>query len=209
MDKEHFLRRYPMSIRKHPTSSAAENRQSQIEDCLLQNLEVMPYHAITVADLCRQLQISRRAFYLYFPDKDACLFSAIDKRIRDSLLHIMPLSGTDSLKISTKYFAYWKEQGNFLTLMQRQNLDGLFRERYARYFSYEEQSLFDSMTNKRAKSDPDILYACMDLRSGFLLRWCARGFDTPVEEIAKKYWQLISTPIVRMSSDSPSTPEQK
>lgn len=47
-------------IRSTPT---ALRRQKQIEDCLYENLLHTPYQSISVADLCRQIGISRKAYY--------------------------------------------------------------------------------------------------------------------------------------------------
>ena len=57
-----------MEQRKLHSSQAAYRRQRQIEDCLFENLQHVPYQSISVSDLCRQVGISRMAFYIYFPD---------------------------------------------------------------------------------------------------------------------------------------------
>ena len=48
-------------------------------DGLLRLMREHNYHDISVADICRELGISRNSFYRYFSDKDAMLQVLIDQ----------------------------------------------------------------------------------------------------------------------------------
>ena len=58
-------------------TAAAYRRRRQIEDCLYENMQHVPYQSISVADICRQVGISRKAYYNYYHDKDACLYAVV------------------------------------------------------------------------------------------------------------------------------------
>ena len=60
-----------MTVNRIHNSATAQRRQRQIEDCLYENLLHTPWQSISVADICRQVGISRKAYYNYYPDKDA------------------------------------------------------------------------------------------------------------------------------------------
>ena len=57
-----------MANRKTTTSATASRRQKQIEDCLYRCLLDTPYQSVSVVDICRQVGISRKAFYNYYRD---------------------------------------------------------------------------------------------------------------------------------------------
>ena len=79
-----------MDQRKLPNTPGTCQRQKQIEDCLYENLLQKPYHNISVSDLCKQVGISRKAFYNYYPSKDACFCAILDRAIQDSVLRLTP-----------------------------------------------------------------------------------------------------------------------
>lgn len=69
-----------MAITNPPASTLAYRRQKQIEDCLYENLLRRPYTSVSISDLCHQLDISRKSFYNYYPDKDSCFRSFISRK---------------------------------------------------------------------------------------------------------------------------------
>lgn len=187
-----------MDINRPHNTAAAERRQYKIENCLLEYMQAMPYSQISITEMCRQMDISRRAFYTYFPDKDSCLYALIDRMIRGSMLNVadLPGSGISAYDACRIYFEYWKGHGEFLQLLVKQGFSGLFRERDAQYYSSEGRFLYELLNAPEVKADMDLLDAFTDLRSGMVVRWCVRGFDASVEEIARKYYRLISIPMI-------------
>lgn len=75
-----------MAVNRIHNTPTAQRRQIQIEDCLYENLQHTPWQSISVADLCRQVGISRKAYYNYYKDKEACFCAYIDRLIREGLL---------------------------------------------------------------------------------------------------------------------------
>lgn len=185
--------------RPHNTP-AASRRQRQIEECLLENMQHTPYQIIAVADLCRQLGISRRAFYTYYQDKDACLNALIDRMIKASFFRSLPDGKMDLLHSCTLNLQYWKDHSTFLDVIVKQNMGSLFRNRNILYFSKDEQVLFDLLNTPDVKVDLDIISSYVGIRLSLLFAWHSRGFDTAPEEMAKKYVRMIQTPLLRSAS---------
>lgn len=183
-------------FRPHNTP-AASRRQQQIEECLQDNMLHTPYSMIPVADLCRQVGISRRAFYTYYRDKDACLYALIDRMIKTSFFRAMPDGKMDLLQACTVNLEYWKEHKSFLDAIVKQNMGALFRDRNVAYFTQEEQILYALLYTPEVKVDLDIISSYVAIRISMLFRWHGRGFDSDPEEMAKKYIRMIQTPLLQ------------
>lgn len=189
-----------MDIEKQHHSPAVLRRQKQIEDCLMDNMLHTPYGSINIADLCRQLGISRRTFYTYYQDKNACLYSLVDRTIRgafpesfsDAILH------PDPQKLCEMQFEYWKTQKRFFDMIAYQDLVILFHKRNVLCFLEEENTLFNQLCTPELETDMDIIYTFVGIRINLLLRWYHRGFDTSVSEMSKKYIRLVHSPIIHL-----------
>ena len=64
---------------KQCKTAASSARQKEMANSLLRLMQEHNYHDISVADICRELGISRNSFYRYFSDKDAMLQVLIDQ----------------------------------------------------------------------------------------------------------------------------------
>ena len=192
-----------MEQKKPPHTPASYRRQRQIEDCLYENLLRNPYQAVTVSDLCRQVGISRKAFYNYFPSKDACFAAIIDRTIRDSVLHLAGLAsdGANPLRTYTAYLEYWKTQKPLLDIIVRNDLTYSFLLQNLRHVTDEDKTVLDLLKTPQVKSDMDILCCCMSAQLTLLLQWYSRGFDTPAEEMARKYLRLLYQPMFQMPEE--------
>ena len=111
-------------------------RQRKIEECLLQNMEQTNYDHISVADMCRQMGVSRRLYYTYFPDKESCLVSLIDRILHESMEAVpITLRKMDSISDSIiAYLLFWQEHKQFLDVIVKHRLKGLLIERSYVYF---------------------------------------------------------------------------
>ena len=178
-------------------SSTAQRRQRQIENCLFECLHHTPYHAIRVSDLCRKVGISRKAFYNYFRDKDDCLMSFMQNNIRDSLLSLSRTLPENCTPLQTFMVLLdtQKEQRDFLDIIVRDGLVGHYLWSSTQYHLKEDSSFLDFLNIPSVKNDTDIMAAVFSALTTLLLQWYFRGFDTPTEEMAKKYLRLIRAPM--------------
>ncbi len=164
-----------------------------MEDCLYKKLVNTPYHAISVSDICSEVGVSRRSFYHYFEDKDDCLCSVVDRAFRKYMLEAtaIPKELTD-LEKATALMELWKKGSmEFLGIMAKNRLLEVVTMR-AIHFVREEEKKFAAPISMRTESmDDDVLsvYVASDL--ALLMCWYRRGFDTPSEEMAKKYLRII------------------
>lgn len=189
-----------MDQRKLPNTPGTCQRQKQIEDCLYENLLQKPYHSVSVSDLCKQVGISRKAFYNYYPSKDACFCAILDRAIRDSVLRLTP-DTNDPVQVYTAYLEYWKSQKPLFDIIVRNNLGYLFIQQSLHHVMTEERTLLDLLNTPVVKSDTDILSCCMSIQITLLIQWYSRGFDTPAREMAMKYLRLLYLPMFQLPEE--------
>ncbi len=181
---------------------AAYRRQKQIEDCLYENLQHTPYQSISVSDLCRQVGISRKAYYNYYRDKDACLSAIIDQQLRKTSLEVTLLLADNStpLETATLILESWKRQKPFLDVLVRNDLLYLLMLRQMQYIMEEDTVTLALLDTPEIKPDADIVACYMSCQLTLVLQWYNRGFETPVEEMAKKLLRVLQKPLIPEAS---------
>ena len=189
----------PMTQIPPHNTEAAVSRQLKIEECLLQNMAQLPYDRISVADLCRQMGISRRLYYTYFPDKDACLISIIDRVVRESIesLPDVPINSDSMFSVTVAYLSYWREHADFLDLVVRNNLKALIVERSFLYFKNHEHNVLNLLNTPQFKADDSILWLYVAIRYVVLWQWHENQYALSVEEMAAKYLRMLKQPIIQ------------
>ena len=156
-----------------------------------------PYERISVADMCRQMGISRRLYYTYFPDKESCLLSLIDRYIYESIDAISFAGTTRNLLVQTvAYLGYWKEHSHFLTMVCFQNLKSLVIDRSHLYFLDQNSGILEHLSTPEVKADDTTLWLFAAFRFTVLLQWHEQGYKIPVEEMAQKYLRMLTSPLL-------------
>ena len=82
--------------------------------------------------------------------------------------------------------------------MAKQDLFPHFRDRSIKYFTEEDHTLLAYLDTQEVRADADILHLCIAVRIGLLMQWHARDFDLSVEDMAKKYVRMISSPMLHI-----------
>ena len=189
-----------MAVNRTHTTPTAQRRQRQIEDCLYQNLLHAPWQSISVADICRQVGISRKAYYNYYKDKESCFFSYIDRVIRDIVLETsqsLPDSATP-LMATTALLEHWKGKKELLDILVKNQLLYYLTSRTIHYVLTEDHSVMELMDTEDTPTDSDILSCYSAIQFTLILQWYHRGFDTPAEEMAKKFLRLLYEPLIKV-----------
>lgn len=189
-----------MAVNRIHSTPIAQRRQMQIEDCLFENLLHTPWQSISVADICRQVGISRKAYYNYYKDKESCFCSYIDRLIRDAVLHTsqaIPDAATP-LDATVILLDYWKGKKAFFDALVKNNLTFFLTSQTIHYMLTEDRSIIDRLSTEEIPTDTDILSCYAAIQNTLLLLWHSRGFDTPTEEMAKKLLRILHEPLVRV-----------
>lgn len=173
-------------------------KRKEIEDGLLELMQNVPFRQITVTDLSRHLGMSRKSFYHYFPNREACLESLMDRMIQEAALHVVVTSRGFSVALAdfAANLEYWKTRQTFLNVVVQNQLHEIFMERNIRFVK-DNKILNAMLTLPDAELDEDILHFYASGYLSLLLRWQQRGFTPPAEEMACKYLRLLCTPLIQ------------
>lgn len=173
-------------------------KRREIENGLLELLQTMHYSQITVTRLTEHLNTSRKSFYHYYPNLEACLEALMDRMIVETAIHVTSdKSGAENwLQPYTRNLEYWKQHADFLNVVAQSQLEAVLIRRYLRHHMSEDRNVRARMQTEDVPVDEDVLFFLTSSIVGLIMRWCRRGFDTPVEEMAKKFHRLLRMPLI-------------
>lgn len=123
---------------KQCSTLQSSERQKEFQHMLLQMMQKKTFQEITVTALCEKIGAPRKAFYRYFDCMEDVLNAHMDEILVSAFIHIEICPELES------FFEYWKEQKEFLDVLEKNNLSYKMMER-----SY---ALFPSEGNEGALS---------------------------------------------------------
>lgn len=187
-----------MDMPKSPVSATAYRRQRQIEDCLYENLQHRPYTSVSISDLCHQLGLSRKSFYNYYPDKDTCFRTVINRKIHACMLHLAgtPLDSNGNRDAIAAFLSFCREEKGFFDIITRNNLVITLMDEVIRYLRNEDKAVMDLLSTNLLKNDSYILSCYVSVNVTFILQWYLENFSTPLEEMVHKYQRLLYEPLI-------------
>lgn len=109
--------------RKCVTELSAQHQRT-VTESLLELMQKQSYESITVTELCRTANISRRIFYHLFTNKTDALYALIDYAIL-SMEGFRPDVEDDAMR----FLLYWKAQEVLFDALRRNNLSNVLLER--------------------------------------------------------------------------------
>lgn len=162
--------------RKCATEISARH-QKQAEEALLSLMGRRAYDSITVTDICREADISRRVFYHLFTGKTDALHALIDHRI-------LSLEGFEPHTPETlRHFRFWKTQNDLLDVLSANGLLSLLVERMVQCVLTED---FDIRYLLRSFGDSgeDVILFTVSGLMGLTIHWHRQGFRKTPEQMA-------------------------
>lgn len=170
---------------KHCTTEESVLRQRQLEGCLLELMQTIPYSHITIGHICQRADISRKSFYRYFGSKDGCLYALVDHCIMDGASRYMPEHNEPSRShlFYEQFFSYWKDMAPLLDVLAKNNLRMLIVERMMYYVDQEERDLHYYLGGSTTDCYEQILFMISGIM-GLVLSWHHSGFQKSVSQMA-------------------------
>lgn len=173
-------------------------RQKQIEEGLLELMQTVPYSQITVTSLADHLGLSRKCFYHYFPNKEACLDSLMIRTIQECALFISRelKTAVDLYHSYEQNFIFWKEHRELLDVVAKNGLILVLLRHFIRHVRDEEKQLLAQMSGPQTPSDPDVLVFFVTGHVALLMKWAEEDYAAPPEVLAEKLVRLLHTPLL-------------
>lgn len=174
-------------------------RRMAIENGLLELMQLVPYGQISVTSLTQHLHMSRKSFYHYFPGKEACLDSLVSRIIQECALFISDRGGlvNDMYQGFLQNLYFWQGQQLFLNALVKNNLMPVFLRHCMHHVESEEKQLLTLLSTPDTACDEDVLLYFLNGHLTLLLNWCARDFETPPEDLARKLVRLTCRPLIQ------------
>lgn len=168
-------------------------RQRWIENGLLELMQTNRFEQISVTDLCRHLELSRRSFYRYFSDLEDVLDSLMNHTFQDMVL---PSDNLDVEQLCSSY-RFW--------LGHRQVLDALSLSGLQnRLYEYTLRHVDTGAIGRYLAPDDLGMDICQEtslfMTSGFVslvIAWHADGFRKTPEQMARIAYRMLYAPILK------------
>ena len=189
-----------MALSKTNGSVTSYRRQKQIEDCLYSNLLQRPYTSVSVSDLCHQLEISRKSFYNYYPDKDSCFRAIISRKLRQCSLAIAASSqdGADLDDVIAVFLKFWMEERSFLDIIVRNDLLTMYFEQCVHFIREEDKTLLEYLDTPQLQKDEYVLACYVNINITMIILWYKSGFEIPLEDMVCKYKRMAYAPLLNL-----------
>lgn len=161
---------------------------SDILDCFLAELQEKPYNKITVSDICRKANVSRKTFYRCFHSKQACLLAVIDRHLSASYEEAM----RGGLQ---QYFIYWQRNWDFLQTLKENTLYPILLEQAMGFVSRRNPRDWDEY--QRGFAVTGVL--------GVIVQWIEQGCKETVAHLGKELHKVLSVPLLTLLSKTGGT----
>jgi len=171
---------------KHCTTEESVQRQRQLEGCLLQLMQSLPYPQITVSHICNLAGISRKSFYRYFGSREDCLYALIDHCIIDGASVYLPehTEHPQSFPLYLRFFRYWRDTAPLLDVLSRNNLHSCLTERLLHYAQQEERDFHYYLGGSADDSYEQVLFMVTGL-VGVIFHWHSTNFQKTPAQMAE------------------------
>ena len=189
-----------MALTKANGFDTSYRRQKQIEDCLYNNLLQRPYTSVSVSDLCHQMEISRKSFYNYFPDKDSCFRSIISRKLRQCSLSIATSSqeGGSPDDVIATFLKFWMQERNFLDIIVRNDLLTMYFQQCVHFIRNEDKAILEYLNTPQLQTDEYVLACFVNINITMIILWYKSGFETPLEDMVRKYKRMAYAPLMSL-----------
>ena len=180
--------------RKCVTELSAQHQRT-VTESLLGLMQKQSYENITVTELCRIANISRRIFYHLFTNKTDALYALIDHAIL-GMEGFRPDVEDDAMR----FFLYWREQKPLFDALHRNNLSNLLLERMVIIVLDEDYDVRYQLKGYDWDTGTDSIIFNLCGIMGLIYSWYNTGYQRTSEEMARQINLLVQQP--RMPGNS-------
>ncbi len=176
-----------------------EQSVRMIEEALFELMEEKEYAQITVSEIVKRADISRRTFYRFYKEKDEVLRRYFGKLCQEYKRTAPVLACYEIPQIARDYFGFWYQYREFLLLMHKSGMDEML---YCEISRAAAEIVKGRVNGKEYKDTVEMEYFACYSAGGFgalLKRWIEEGMSEPPEEYAKK----VSEGILQFIQPSP------
>ena len=165
-------------------------RQRWIENGLLDLMQESRFENLTVTDLCRHLDLSRRSFYRYFHDLEDVLDSLMNHTLQDmAIVHAIP-----TIADLEDYCDFWLQRKALLSALSRSDMHSKIVHYTLKYANAE--ALEYNLSKEDLELNREINLFIISGLSSLLIYWHQEGFQKTSKEMAQIALRLMTKPLL-------------
>ena len=162
-----------------------EQSRQMIEEALFALMKEKPYTEISVSEITKRADISRRTFYRLYQGKDDVISVYFDRLCENYQNGCKPIQGYAVEQIATEFFSFWYRYKEFLLLLHRSGLESML---YLGINRASERVIRSRIGEHPLQQMPELIYFIEYSTGGFinlLYRWIREGMELSPQEYAK------------------------
>lgn len=171
-----------------------EQSRQMIEEALFALMKKKPYAEISVSEITKRADISRRTFYRLYQGKEDVIPGYFDRLCEKYQSSYKPVKGYAIEQIATEFFSFWYQHREFLLLLNKNGLESML---YMGINRASERVIRSRIGEHPLQQMPELIYFVDYSTGGFinlLYRWIWEGMKLSPQEYAK----LTSTAITKV-----------
>lgn len=185
------------------TDKRVERSRSLLMAALLQLMQGLPYHKISVAQICAASGVARPTFYLHFNNKDDLLRAYIESMFlafyEQVDAHLVQRADNDPL-IAELMFRQWSDNATFARLLVQDDVEALMLSEFRRYVGRIMQRYISA--HRLPVADDRLQPYIIDFLAGasfmVIVRWIKDDFPVGAAEMGALYANLVRPGLVQV-----------
>ncbi len=172
-------------------------RQKEIEAGLLNMINDIGYESITVTNLCRRMEMPRKAFYRYFDSKESVLDALIEHTLSEYRgFHTgVPPERRSLIAELEGYFKYWYERRALLDTFSKNNILSRLIDASLNYPVGDMINVAKFLPEDDTATRRQIFRFAICGLTVMMLDWYKRGFQESFSGMAKYACRMLSRPL--------------
>lgn len=168
-----------------------EQSRQMMEEALFALMKEKNYGQITISELVKRADVSRRTFYRLYERKEDIIYFYFEKLCRDYSSRYETLNSYDVEKVAAEYFLFWYQHRTFLLLLHKNNLDDML---YYGIIRGSMEVMKKRIGDEKLRKMSELEYFADYSAGGFinlLYRWILSGMKENPEEYAASVSRAI------------------
>jgi len=176
-------------------SEKAAAQQRKFEECMLSMLKERLFEDISISELCRRTNLSRKTFYRLYEAKADVIYALIDHAILDSESFVPDVSvGPGDMH---RFLAYWKSRRELLDVMKANRISSLLSQQAVIHIMNEDPEIVRCFGADNSRYGRDSMIFYVTGLFSLVLEWHNRDFAESIDEMSATLMRLITTPPIK------------
>lgn len=162
-----------------------EQSRQMIEEALFSLMKEKSYTEISVSEITKRADISRRTFYRLYQGKDDVIPAYFEKLCEHYQSNSKPIQEYAIEQVAAEFFSFWYQYKEFLLMLYQSGLESML---FLGINRASERVIRSRIGEHSLQQMPELIYFVDYSTGGFinlLYRWIREGMELSPQEYAK------------------------